>query len=66
MGAFETQVPPPPACQADVNADGTVDGADLGLLVGNWGGSVAGDIDASGTVDGADLGLLLSAWGACP
>ncbi len=66
MGAFETQVPPPPACLADVNADGTVDGADLGLLVGNWGGSGAGDIDASGTVDGADLGLLLSAWGACP
>lgn len=66
MGAFETQVPPPPACPADVNADGTVDGADLGLLVGNWGGSGAGDIDASGTVDGADLGLLLSAWGACP
>lgn len=66
MGAYETQAPPPPACPADVNADGTVDGADLGLLVGNWGGSGAGDIDASGTVDGADLGLLLSAWGACP
>lgn len=66
MGAFETQAPPPPACPADVNADGTVDGADLGLLVGNWGGSGAGDIDATGSVDGADLGLLLSAWGACP
>jgi hypothetical protein len=66
MGAFETQAPPPPACTADVNADGTVDGADLGLLVGNWGGSGAGDIDANGSVDGADLGLLLSGWGACP
>ena len=66
MGAFETQAPPPPACTADVNADGTVDGADLGLLVGNWGGSGAGDIDATGSVDGADLGLLLSGWGACP
>jgi hypothetical protein len=65
MGAYETQVPPPPACPADVNDDGLVDGADLGVLVGNWGGTGAGDLDESGAVDGADLGLLLSAWGAC-
>jgi hypothetical protein len=49
-----------------VNDDGLVDGADLGALVGNWGGSGSGDLDGSGVVDGADLGLLLSAWGACP
>jgi hypothetical protein len=48
-----------------VNDDGLVDGADLGALVGNWGGTGAGDLDESGAVDGADLGLLLSAWGAC-
>ena len=48
----------------DLNNDGLVDGADLGILLGNWGGSGAGDIDNSGTVDGADLGILLGGWGA--
>lgn len=53
-------------CAGDINADGTVDGADLGLLLGAWdteGG--AADLNASGTVNGADLGLLLGAWGSC-
>lgn len=52
-----------PRNPADLNADGTVDGADLGLLLSEWGatGSSA-DLDGDGTVDGADLGLLLSAW----
>jgi hypothetical protein len=44
---------------------GTIDGADLGLLLGNWGSGGVGDIDGSGTTNGADLGLLLGAWGAC-
>lgn len=52
-------------CPADLNGSGTVDGADLGLLLANWGGTGTGDLDASGTVDGADLGALLAAWGAC-
>ncbi len=47
----------------DLNNDGLVDGADLGILLGNWGGAGAGDIDGSGTVDGADLGILLGGWG---
>lgn len=54
-------------CVGDINADGLVDGADLGMLLGMWdsaGG--AADFDASGTVDGADLGLLLGGWGECP
>ncbi|MFO0963531.1 MAG: choice-of-anchor tandem repeat NxxGxxAF-containing protein [Phycisphaerales bacterium] len=53
-------------CPSDLNGDQVVDGADLGLLLGNWGNSGVGDIDGSGTVDGADLGLLLGGWGACP
>ena len=41
-------------------------GADLGLLLGNWGAAGLGDLNNDGIVTGADLGLLLGAWGACP
>lgn len=58
----ESQVLP---CPADLNGDGMADGADLGLLLGNWGGTGASDLNGDGTVDGADLGLLLGDWGAC-
>lgn len=48
---------------ADLNGDGHVNGADLGLLLGAWGtNSALADLDESGVVDGADLGLLLGAW----
>ena len=56
--------PPPPGDPADLDGSGTVDGGDLGILLGNWGGTGIGDIDGSGAVDGADLGMLLSAWGS--
>lgn len=47
---------------ADLNGDGVVNGADLGILLAGWGGSGPADLDGSGTVDGADLGLLLGQW----
>ena len=53
-------------CPADLDGNGVVDGADLAILLGGWGGSGVADIDASGVVDAADLALLLGAWGACP
>jgi hypothetical protein len=53
-------------CPADLFADGTVDAADLGVLLGNWGIAGLGDFDENGTVDGADLAVLLGAWGSCP
>ncbi len=53
-------------CPADLNADGAVNGADLGLLLANWNGAGVGDLDGSGAVDGGDLGILLAGWGACP
>lgn len=55
-----------PTCPEDLDGSGTVDGTDLGLLLGDWGvfGSVA-DLDGNGTVDGTDLGLLLGHWGPC-
>ena len=46
----------------DINGDGLVNGADLGLLLGAWGTAGPGDLDGSGFVDGGDLGLLLGAW----
>lgn len=54
-------------CSADLDSSNTVDGTDLGLLLGSWGpGSAAADLNGDGAVDGTDLGLLLGAWGACP
>lgn len=55
------------SCPADLNEDGAVDGADLGLLLAGWGTAVAClDLNGDGVVNGADLGLLLSGWGGCP
>jgi hypothetical protein len=54
-----------PPCPADLNGSGVVDGADLGLLLANWGAAGTGDLNGSGAVDGADLGALLAAWGPC-
>jgi len=61
LRAVNVQAP----CPADLNGDGVVDGADLGLLLGSWGGPGASDLNDDGTTDGADLGLLLGSWGAC-
>lgn len=48
----------------DLNGDGVVNGADLGILLSNWGPCDAclSDLDGDGMVDGADLGQLLTAW----
>ncbi len=52
---------------ADLNHDGIVDGADLGMLLGSWGvcseACCSGDLNGDGIVDGADLGALLGSWG---
>jgi hypothetical protein len=52
-------------CGADLDGDGNVDGADLGVLLSQWGAAGSGDLDGDGEVGGADLGLLLGAWGTC-
>jgi hypothetical protein len=56
----------PPVCAADLAVDGTVDGIDLGILLGNWGQPGSADLNADGVVDGVDLGILLGNWGPCP
>ncbi|MBU3682853.1 MAG: hypothetical protein FGM39_02330 [Phycisphaerales bacterium] len=53
------------ACRGDLNADGAVNGDDLGILLGAWGAGGIADLDGNGVVDGDDLGILLGAWGPC-
>ena len=53
-------------CQADLDGDGLVGGADLGFFFAAWGSSFdEADLNADGIVDGIDLGILFSAWGPC-
>jgi hypothetical protein len=52
---------------ADIDGDGDVNGADLGLLLAAWGecpsrGSCDADLNCDQEVDGGDLGLLLAQW----
>jgi hypothetical protein len=54
------------AVPGDLNGDGVVDGADLGILLGSWGpckGGCVADLTGDGQVNGADLGVLLANWG---
>jgi hypothetical protein len=47
----------------DLNGDGRVSGADLGILLGDWGSALQrSDLNRDGTVNGSDLGLLLGEW----
>jgi hypothetical protein len=55
-------------CKGDLNVDGVVNGADLGLMLSAWGScstNCNSDLNSDNVVNGADLGLLLSAWGIC-
>ena len=47
----------------DLDGDGDVDQADLGILLSSYGVNDAGDVDGDGDTDQADLGLLLAHWG---
>ena len=44
-----------------------MDGADLAVLLGEWGvcENCESDINEDGQVNGADLSLVLSSWGSC-
>jgi hypothetical protein len=52
-------------CTGDLDGTGTVDAADLALLLGGWGSAGAADLDGSGSTDASDLAVLLGAWGVC-
>lgn len=54
-------------CAGDANQSGVTDGADLSLVLANFGGSVppytSGDLNGSGVVNNADLSVLLNNFG---
>jgi enterochelin esterase-like enzyme len=65
--ALEVLLPP----NGDLNGDGTVDQADLGILLADFGcesgrpgSACAGDVDGDGATGQADLGALLGQFGA--
>jgi hypothetical protein len=58
-----------PTCPADLNESGTVDAADLLMLLAEWGpceGTCLGDLDGDDIIGVDDLLMLLAEWGMCP
>jgi hypothetical protein len=52
-----------PSVPGDLDGNGVVDGADLAILLTDWGQSgVPADLNGDGIVDGGDLAVLLSNW----
>jgi len=58
---------PGPVCPGDTNGDSLVNGADLSVLLGQFGQSVpastGADFNGDGLVNGADLSVLLAGFG---
>lgn len=47
----------------DLDGDGSIDAADLGMLLGAWGSAqAAADLDGDGVVGAGDLAILLGGW----
>ena len=48
----------------DLDGSGSTTGADLGVMLAQWGicGGCSGDLNQDGEVNGADLGILLACW----
>lgn len=69
IGAYEFTgtSPPPPPCNGDVNHDLFVNGADLSVLLSQFGSSVVpgngADVNSDGFVNGADLSVILANFG---
>ena len=62
-------IPEPPTLTGDLDGDGDVDNADIGLAAGNFTGTSGtgmsysdGDMDGDGDVDNADIGLVAGAF----
>jgi len=67
VASFTTVAPPPVTCPGDSNGDNLVNGADLSLLLGQFGGpappNFGADYNGDGWVNGADLSILLFRFG---
>ena len=46
----------------DLNGDGRINGADLAVILGEWGGAGRGDLNRDGRIDGTDLAIILGNW----
>ncbi len=59
---------PPPACPGDTNSDRVVNGADLSVLLAQFGSTVTpgsgADLNADGNVNSADLSVVLAQFGS--
>ncbi|MCK4872127.1 MAG: hypothetical protein KAS72_05340, partial [Phycisphaerales bacterium] len=62
--ARHTGVYVPATIPGDLDGDGDVDQADLGILLAAYGINDSGDCDGDGDTDQADLGILLANYGA--
>jgi len=63
-GPDDYEVEGPPGITGDINGDGVVDTADLGILIGAFGSSdPASDLNGDMVVDTADLGILIGNFG---
>ena len=65
---FQIVFEPGPGCPADLDQNGVVESADLGLLLLAWGRVPDGtpaDINADRVVNSSDLGALIASWGPC-
>ncbi|MFO0873133.1 MAG: hypothetical protein U0575_04070 [Phycisphaerales bacterium] len=69
ISVSEIRLAPAVECMGDLDEDGQVDGADVGLFLSLWGPCTEKhchqDLNGDGTADAADLALLVAAWGAC-
>ena len=55
-----------PDCPGDIDGNGRIDAADLGLLIAYWNSSNPdADLNDDGIVNAADLGLMVAVWGDC-
>ena len=52
-------------CEVDRNGDGIVGGADLSIVLSDWGicAKCTGDVNDDGRVDGIDLAIVIARWG---
>lgn len=71
FSTYTTPITPPAPCPGDANGDRVVNGADLSVLLGQFGQPVppgtGADFNNDGIVNGADLSVLLSNFGnVCP
>jgi hypothetical protein len=70
QSSFAAEACSSPGCDdADIFRDFNVNGADLGILLSQWGPSTLltrSDLNRDGVVDGSDLGIFLSLLGTLP